>query len=75
MDFDAEVMYEQYEVFHNGEYCWTNTLTRLQFHNVVKAMGWACIAEFIAETGVEYDDIKGRYWMVCGNPTRVFIVG
>jgi len=70
---DAEKVYDKYEVEHNGEYYWRNDLTRLQFHDVVKAMGWNSISEFIDETGIEYDDIKGQYWTVMGSPARVSV--
>lgn len=73
-----EDVYEEFEVEYNGEYCWRNDLTRFQFHEVVKAMGWANISEFIDETGIEYEDIKGHYWTVLGSmggPSRVFICG
>lgn len=70
---DADEVFEKFEVEYNGEYVWRNDLTRYQFHNVVVAMGWASVKDFIRDTGIEYDDIKGQYWQVAGFPSRVFI--
>ena len=69
---DAEDIFEKYEVDIGGDYYWKAGLAWYEFHNVIRAMGWANAREFEQETGVTYEDVKDRHWMVCGNPSRVF---
>ena len=64
---DHELVYEEFEVEHNGDMVWNDTLTEEEFGLVVRAMGWHNEADFTNETGCDYSDIKGQYWMVIGS--------
>lgn len=71
-DEETEEIFERFEVDQNGTTYWRNDLSISDFSKVVMAMGWANNAEFTRETGVEYADVKGKYFTVIGHPARVF---
>ena len=70
-DAVAEEWYEDNTVEINGDAYW-KAMSEEDFVITIQAMGWKDAAEFTAETGVEYSDIEGQRWMLCGHPARVF---
>ena len=73
-DFDYEGWYEDNMVEVNGDEAWRSDMSKEDFETTVQAMGWNDADDFVRETGVEYSDIKDSAWIVCGKPSRVFLV-
>ena len=71
---DAEDIFEKYEVEVNGDFGWKAGLRWFEFHNIIRAMGWANVREFTRDTGCTFDDVKDHVWQVSGFPSRIFIL-
>ncbi len=70
---DGEEWYETHTTEVDGEDVWVADMTEEEFVSTVQVMGWDDAADFEAETGVTFNDIAGKAWMVCGDPIRVFL--